>query len=1378
MNAKELRLGLDLGTNSVGWALLDENNRLIKKNGFTFWGVRMFEEAKDASERRGYRNLRRRLNRRRQRIELLQEIFAEEINAVDPTFFQRLNDSFYKIEDKKNGNYYNLFIDDYTDKEFFTKYPTIFHLRQALIKSDEKADIRFIYLAIHNIIKYRGNFLIPGNEFKTSDFTQIRNHFIELNDIISELKSSFEEDESYEEEYFDLIDNQFDDVFFNQIKEILVNEKTINDRKEKLKSLFNVSNKSIIAETIIPLLAGSTTINVDKLSVVKSFKYDKSEVDISKENLEDVLDEIKLRIPELSTLLDYFLILKEIVDFYYIIKILKKPDSTYSDVMVQIYDDHQQDLKKLKTFFKRYLKDEYNNCFRKVSVEINNYPHYIGFNSVQGNIDRYGHCSRTDFYTYLKKLLDKVTLEEAQSEKNYFLLKMENQEFLLRQNSNQNGAFPMQFHLAELKKILEHQEKFYPFLLKQTDGISNSDKIIAIFKYKLPYFVGPLNNNSQYSWVKRTDEKITPWNYESVIDMDNTAIEFIRRMQNKCTYLRGPDDYCLPKKSIIFSEYNCLSYLNKLSIDGSLIEQNVKNGIMSEVFKSLKNPTKKDIINYLKSNYGTKSITTENEKLLPDVHCDMSSYIKFKEIFGDQFENQLDMIEKIIRDITIFEDKKILETRLEKIYHLDSTKIKKIKDLNYKGYGRLSARLLNELPVVNTMTGEVGTVLDVMRKTNLNLQEILYSETYRFIDTIEQYNSQFQNDQSDNITDFIDENISISPIFKRPMIQALGIIDDIEKAFNKKIDKYFIECARTNKAQKKITESRYKKLKKIYKNCQNLALEYNISIKDLEKKLDENKEKLKSDLLYFYFTQLGRCMYSLEPIDFDDLFKNNRFDIDHIYPQSLIKDDSLSNRVLTLKKKNEEKTDKMINEIPGFLSKDAYGFYAKLLDLGLISKEKYRRLTKKSFTSDELDIFVNRQIVATNQAVKGLIEILKQYKKVKQSDIIYSKAENISDFRHEFDLVKSRLANNYHHAHDAYLNVIVGNTLNEYYNSKKYYYRKDYERIKNEGDTLNPIKIMQKDVIVVNNSEIWNKGTMIKQIKHDLYSRFDVHETIKTYTNNDLFKKVTILPADKSKNCVPTQITTPRSDVNKYGGITSNSYSKYVIIKNISEKGTVENILKAIPGRFKNNIDEYLKSEGYHNFEILNSDIRTNVVVKENALKYCITGVSGLQFVLKNMQDRNFNYNNMVIIKKIEKYQSNQKLGNKMMIENERVIISPAKNEKCEEISLTTGEVLSLITDISKMYHKNVYAYSSIISIMKLINYEQLINLDICKLITFASELLNLLKTNERKTANFELVGGKKAVGTLYRSANLKKGLQFISESPTGYYKKLLFEVK
>ena len=75
-------LGLDIGTNSIGWALLgvddtDQPNALIDA------GVRIFPEAVDAktktplnAKRRGARQLRRQLARRAQRKLLVKGILA------------------------------------------------------------------------------------------------------------------------------------------------------------------------------------------------------------------------------------------------------------------------------------------------------------------------------------------------------------------------------------------------------------------------------------------------------------------------------------------------------------------------------------------------------------------------------------------------------------------------------------------------------------------------------------------------------------------------------------------------------------------------------------------------------------------------------------------------------------------------------------------------------------------------------------------------------------------------------------------------------------------------------------------------------------------------------------------------------------------------------------------------------------------------------------------------------------------------------------------------------------------------------------------------------------------------------------------------------
>lgn len=45
-------LGLDLGTGSLGWAVTDENYQILRRHGKDLWGVRLFDNAKTAEERR------------------------------------------------------------------------------------------------------------------------------------------------------------------------------------------------------------------------------------------------------------------------------------------------------------------------------------------------------------------------------------------------------------------------------------------------------------------------------------------------------------------------------------------------------------------------------------------------------------------------------------------------------------------------------------------------------------------------------------------------------------------------------------------------------------------------------------------------------------------------------------------------------------------------------------------------------------------------------------------------------------------------------------------------------------------------------------------------------------------------------------------------------------------------------------------------------------------------------------------------------------------------------------------------------------------------------------------------------------------------------
>lgn len=170
MIKKDYNLGLDIGATSVGFAGIDEQYDPIKLKGKTVVGVNLFEEGKTAADRRGFRTTRRRLSRRKWRLSLLEEFFDPYITPVDPTFFARLKESNLSPKDNNKNFSGSLLFSDITDQKFYEEYPTIYHLRYALMTENKKFDLRAIFLASHHMIKYRGNFLnsTPVAHFDTS----------------------------------------------------------------------------------------------------------------------------------------------------------------------------------------------------------------------------------------------------------------------------------------------------------------------------------------------------------------------------------------------------------------------------------------------------------------------------------------------------------------------------------------------------------------------------------------------------------------------------------------------------------------------------------------------------------------------------------------------------------------------------------------------------------------------------------------------------------------------------------------------------------------------------------------------------------------------------------------------------------------------------------------------------------------------------------------------------------------------------------------------------------------------------------------------------------------------------------------------------------
>ena len=260
---------------------------------------------------------------------------------------------------------------------------------------------------------------------------------------------------------------------------------------------------------------------------------------------------------------------------------------------------------------------------------------------------------------------------------------------------------------------------------------------------------------------------------------------------------------------------------------------------------------------------------------------------------------------------------------------------------------------------------------------------------------------------------------------RRPVYRTLAVVKDIEKAFGKP-DKIFVEMTRGGWADQKgkRTKSRKQQILELYAKCREE------DVRDLKQQLESMGERVDSRLqgehLFLYFIQFGKCAYSGMPIELEKLMSGSKeYDIDHIYPQAYVKDDSIiNNKVLVLSKINGTKGN--VYPISPEIRNRMQGQWTWWHHIGVISDEKYKRLIRSTpFTDDEKYGFINRQLTETSQSTKLIAGLLKE--RFSNIDIVYVKAGLVSDFRHEFDLPKSRTYNDLHHAVDAYLNVVTGN---------------------------------------------------------------------------------------------------------------------------------------------------------------------------------------------------------------------------------------------------------------------------------------------------------------------------------------------------------------
>lgn len=1199
-------LGMDIGTESVGMACTDEQYNLLRAKGKDLWVVRLFDEAKDAKERRAKRTARRRMQRRRQRIEWLQGIFAPFME--DDKFFLRLNNSGFYEEDKNAElkTKFSLFADEgYTDKEFYKEYPTIFHLRRDLIiGTDKKVDLRHYYLALHHIVKYRGHFLFEGEDM--GDIRDIKKLFENYNALLSE--------------YGIELDLYLSEEKAAAFKDLALSRKGKNDKKKEGILLFGAT--SIEKKEWISLLLGATASPKkmfgeeyqEKYKEEKSISFD-GLTDEAFEGMQEIYDEEHFALLQAARAIYNFTIFEKILE-----------GSTYiSESMVALYEKHNKDLQLLKGFIKEnYSQDTYYKIFRSRN-ETANYVNYIGYNQSKNKKQSVKKCKTEDFYKFLAKALKNESISNTGT-LGQILKEIDEKTFLPKILHADNGLFPHQINGMELDAILEKLCAQYPtFGVKDEDGYTPAEKIKGIFLFKIPYYVGPLNTASNNAWMKRKEgktEKITPWNFKEVVDEAKSSEEFIRRMTNKCTYLRGKD--VLPKGSMYYQAFDVLNQINKLTITGAPISLSLKQEIFQNVYLSNKKVGAKQIKDYLiQKGYCTQE---ESKNILggfdsvTDLKANMSSYVTFKAKFGGLIDENPKLFEDIILWHTLNTDKSLVEEMILRNYGSISAvkdNIKWLKGLtSFKEFGRLSKELLCELVGgADAVTGEVYTILNRLYHTNENFNQLLFAEEYAFATAIEEHNA---GNENEGITYDDVKELYVSPMVRRGIWQALQMTDEYVQAVGRAPDKIFIEVTREDgvKGNEGRKASRKKQLQDLYdkigEDCRD--------IEELTKELNHETmtdSRLRSERLYLYFLQLGRCAYTGNRIDLEELM-GNRYDVDHIIPQSMTKDDSLDNKVLVERQKNAEKS----NQYPlslGFTSQQP--LWKLLKGKGLMSQEKYNRLTRtKPLGDDDFRSFINRQLVVTNQTVKAVAELLKQKYEPLGTRIVYSKAKNVDDFKQRHGIVKCRETNDLHHARDAYLNVVVGNVYDTKFTSKHTYFYSDKEGTQRQYnlDKLYCWKV----------EGAWNGASDIDRIKR-IVARTSMAVTRYSTIDSGKFYGETVFGKKDKSVSYPRKDVAPynlkdKDGLYKYGGYSKVQTAYFVVLEYTDGKKRKKVVLGLpvmteyqIKGD-KDKIKQYFeREERLKEVEVL-AIIKKNSLVSYNRYRGYIVGASDNRILFSN----------------------------------------------------------------------------------------------------------------------------------------------------------------
>jgi len=646
---------------------------------------------------------------------------------------------------------------------------------------------------------------------------------------------------------------------------------------------------------------------------------------------------------------------------------------------------------------------------------------------------------------------------------------------------NYNNSLDRDLWQEELEILLESQ--------KENKELFETIEMYYSFKNKL---INGVNENSKGIFEQR-------------------ALKSMEDMIGFCSFYNKFHEN--PQKRIPKSHISSIELTMRQRIENAVLGNLIFNDKTGELFIPTKEqidntvelwlkkpPTKTINTKNIFDKAGLKNIKIKTSNKQDETVLDIGIHTQLLEIFKktdlDIFKTHKDLYSQILKKIFYFVNKEQIVKEIKKVDKENLLTNEIIKELSKvskgakDGYASFSLCFIEE-------------ILEKMRLGKSYHNALVELEYFRKYLDMKPYSYLPPLNPSEKDLIWLEKNIAnfkrehifyqplVSPNVKRVISILRRLVNDLISQYGK-IDKIIIETTRelnSKKEEEQIKEAQANSRKEI-KSAEKKLIDYNYEL------TNKNIERIR-----LLTEQRLKCLYSGENLTVEDALDEQKTEVEHFIPRSKIWINSYKNKILVLKKHNQDKSN--LHPITYLKSKNSWEEFTSRVNKELTNDSKIFWLTNeeninKNWEKENLE---DRFLNDTRSATKIIANYLEHYLYPKQNE--YGKGETnqnvirvtgkaISELKRLWGVDKVQPKNeddkkdrqtNYHHTIDAIvislLNESAKKALNDFFkqNENGFKTKEILKKIKTRfpitSDGTNLVEFVKEKVKKYENNEIY-----------------------------------------------------------------------------------------------------------------------------------------------------------------------------------------------------------------------------------------------------------------------------------------------------------------